>query len=60
MCKRSPLPSEKIKERVFLPHSFREEGPRGGGEGKVLLGILGKGLPPSSPNPDTISDQNKS
>ena len=58
MCKRSPLPSEKIKERVFLPNSFREEGPRGGGE--VLLGILGKGLPPSSPNPDPISDQNMS
>ena len=28
-----------------------------GGRG-VLLGILGGGVPPGSPNPDTISDQN--
>ena len=29
--------------------------PRGGG---VFLGILGGGVPPGSPNPDPISDQN--
>ena len=29
----------------------------GGGGGGVLLGILGVGLPPSSSNPDPISDQ---
>ena len=29
--------------------------PRGGGA--VLLGIIGGGLPPSSPDPDPISDQ---
>ena len=30
----------------------------GGGEGScVLLGILGGGMPPGSPNPDPISDQ---
>ena len=29
--------------------------PRGEG---VLLGILGRGVPPGSPNPDPISDQN--
>ena len=28
-----------------------------GGEG-VLLGIFGRGVPPGSPNPDPISDQN--
>ena len=26
--------------------------------GRVLLGILGRGVPPGSPNPDPISDQN--
>ena len=31
--------------------------PRGGGDG-VFLGILGGGVPPGSPNPDPISDQN--
>ena len=30
-------------------------GGRGGGE--VLLGILGRGVPSGSPNPDPISDQ---
>ena len=28
----------------------------GGGGGGVLLGILGKSVPPDSPNPDPISD----
>ena len=28
------------------------------GEGGGLLGICGGGVPPSSPNPDPISDQN--
>ena len=32
--------------------------PGGGGGGGVLLGILGRGMPPGSPNPDPISDQN--
>ena len=27
------------------------------GPGGVLLGILGGGVPPGSPNPDPISDQ---
>ena len=31
---------------------------RGGGGGGLLLGILSKGVPPGSPNPDPISDQN--
>ena len=30
----------------------------GGGGGGVRLGILGRGVPPGSPNPDPISDQN--
>ena len=30
----------------------------GGGGGGLLLGILSKGVPPGSPNPDPISDQN--
>ena len=29
----------------------------GGGRGEALLGILDGGVPPSSPNPDPISDQ---
>ena len=29
----------------------------GAGEGEVLLGILGGGVPPGCPNPDPISDQ---
>ena len=29
-----------------------------GGEGEVLLGIFGRGVPSGSPNPDPISDQN--
>ena len=32
--------------------------PGGGGGGGGLLGILGRGVPPGSPNPDPISDQN--
>ena len=32
----------------------------GGGGGGVLLGILGGGVAPGSPNPDPISDQNMS
>ena len=32
----------------------------GGGGGRVLLGILGAGVPPGSPNPDPISDQKMS
>ena len=34
--------------------------PRGGGRGRVFLGILGGGVPPGSPNPDPISDQHMS
>ena len=30
-----------------------------GGGGGVHLGILGRGVPPGSPNPDPISDINK-
>ena len=30
------------------------------GGGRVLLGIFGRGVPPGSPNPDPISDQNMS
>ena len=32
--------------------------PGRGGGGRVLLGILGRGVPPGFPNPDPISDQN--
>ena len=32
--------------------------PNPGGGGEVILGILGGGVPPDSPNPDPISDQN--
>ena len=32
----------------------------GGKGGKVLLEILGGGVPPRSPNPDSISDQKMS
>ena len=31
-----------------------------GGGGGVLLGILGGGVPPGSPNPDPISEQEMS
>ena len=41
----------------WLSSSFRM---RGWGGGKVLLGILGGGVPPRSPNPDSISDQKMS
>ena len=34
-------------------HLFARTDPPGG----VLLGILGRGVPPASPNPDPISDQ---
>ena len=34
--------------------------PRGEGGGRVLLGILGKGVPPGSPNPDPFSDHKMS
>ena len=30
----------------------------GGGGGGILLGILGRGVPPGSPKPDPISHQN--
>ena len=40
----------------WLSSSF---GMRGWG-GKVLLGILGGGVPPGSSNPDSISDQKMS
>ena len=37
---------------------FKQELGGGGGGGKgMLLGILGWGVPPGSPNPDPISDQ---
>ena len=47
------------------PRSAPAEGskvqpPGGGGGGGVLLGILGRGVPPGSPNPDPIWDQNMS
>ena len=32
----------------------------GEGEGGLLLGSLGRGVPPASSNPDPISDQNMS
>ena len=32
----------------------------GGGGGRLLLGILGGGVSPGSPNPDPIFDQKKS
>ena len=35
---------------IHFPKTY----PGGGG---VLLGILGEGVPPGSPNPDLISDQ---
>ena len=37
----------------WLSSSFRIRG----GWGKILLGILGGGVPPRPPNPDSISDQ---
>ena len=37
-----------------------EIGVGGGGGGGVLLGIRGEGVPPGSPNPDPISEQNMS
>jgi len=57
MCKRPPSPQKKSRRESFSPILSERRDPRGGG-GEVLLGILGKGLPPSSPNPDPISDQN--
>ena len=38
--------------------SLLQRNPRGGWGLGVLLGILGRGVPPGSPNPDPISDQN--
>ena len=44
-------------EEVMKDHRKRSRRVwRGGGEW-VLLGILGGGVPPGSPNPDPISDQ---
>ena len=45
---------------TILRHSVGNyPGGGGGGEGwgGVLLGILGRGVPPGSPNPDPILDQ---
>ena len=45
----------------WLSSSFRMRGGgEGGGGGQVLLGILGGGVPPRSPNHDSISDQKMS
>ena len=41
--------------KIQLTLSLRRTPPRG-----VLLGILGGGVPPGSPNPDPISDQKMS
>ena len=50
--------------KVVLTFNFVDEvlgrggGGGGGWVGRVLHGIRGGGVPPSSPNPDPISDQN--
>ena len=50
-----------------MEHEFNDETPLCHWQGNrqigavtrgVLLGILGRGVPPGSPNPDPISDQN--
>ena len=38
-----------------IKNASPDPNPEGGG--KVMLGILGGGVPPDSPNPDLISDQ---
>ena len=50
-----PLPTA-LNLKTF--HLYPERVGGGGGEvGGILLGILRGGVPPGSPNPDTISDQ---
>ena len=48
--------TNKTTKSVYCNLQFHRKG--GGGGGGVLLGILGRGVPPSTPNPDPISDQN--
>ena len=45
--------------RLTEASSYRES-TVDGTPGGVLLGILGRGVPPGSPNPDLISDQKMS
>ena len=45
----------RVKKSTNTVYSSRILRGRGGG---VLLGILGRGVPPGSPNPDPIFDQN--
>ena len=40
-----------------MPIAITLPSPQSPGEGGLLLGILGGGVPPGSPNPDLISDQ---
>ena len=62
MCKRPPLPSEKEERKnqgeSLSPRFFPRAGTPGRGGGEVLLKIIGGDVPPGSPNPDPISDQN--
>ena len=46
-----------LEKIVSMGEVANSEGARGGGGG-VLLGIIGRGVPPGSSNPDPISDLN--
>ena len=50
ICRKNLFP---LDSAIHFPKAY----PGGGG---ALLGILGEGLPPGSPNPDPISDQRMS
>ena len=51
ICQEVNKSSERFQSRIFSIHAA------GGGQ---VLGILGGGVPPGSPNPDPISDQKMS
>ena len=55
ICRKNLFP---LDSAVHFPKAYPEGG--GGVGWRALLGILGEGVPPGSPNPDPISDQRMS
>ena len=51
-----PNSCDQLLTQLYI--SDDKPGGGGGGGGAALLGIFGRGVPPGSPNPDPISDQN--
>ena len=57
ICRKNLFP---LDSAVHFPKAYPEGGGGGGVGWRALLGILGEGVPPGSPNPDPISDQRMS